>query len=278
MAKANATKTTKTKVTHTQPATVPEETQFNIPGIFIAEAIGVFILTLVAIAGIQQFGVLYTGLTFTVLVIALHSISGAHLNPAITLGLWAARKIRAAVIPVYWIAHIVGALAAVLILNGISQGGYGLSFNLGEFAWSIFTIEAIAAAVLLFGVTAVASQPGIGAAARGLGYGLSFTVALVIGTVLLQQAQSTIDTSEIDVTSRESIPREFLTKGPIANPAIAIAETEYSTEDLTGGGFGDPEEDSLPSRASLDTILGALVGALIGSNLYLLARIANRRM
>lgn len=274
---AKSTKTT-TKVTTVKktPVATQEVNQINIPGIFIAEAIGVFVLTLVAILSLQQFGALYTGITYTVLVIALYSISGSHLNPAITLGLWGARKLRTALVPVYWVAQIIGALSAILALNAVSQGGYGLSFDIGQFAWSIFTVELIATAVLLFGVTAAVANTQLNTLGKGVGIGLSLTVALLVGTALHTQAQTTIDTSEVDVTSSESIPHEFKVKGPIVNPAVAIAATENTTEELVGGGFGAEEEDAT-SRISLEVIFGTLIGALVGSNLFLLVRVANRK-
>ena len=60
-------------------------------------------------------------------------ISGGHFNPAVTLGLAAARRFRFVEIPVYVIAQVLGAIAGAAILYVIASGAAGFSLD-GGFA------------------------------------------------------------------------------------------------------------------------------------------------
>src|SRR6476620_5163376 len=90
--------------------------------------------------GIGLLGVaLAFGLTVLTMAYAIGHISGCHLNPAVTLGLWAGGRFPAKEVASYWVAQVVGAiLAAALLLfiaggapgfdlasNGLAQNGYG---------------------------------------------------------------------------------------------------------------------------------------------------------
>src|SRR5271155_2119091 len=89
-----------------------------------AELIGTFWLVLggcgsaVLAAGVAHVGIGYAGvaLAFGLTVVtgayAFGHISGAHFNPAITLGLWAGGRFAARDVVPYWIAQLAGAIAA----------------------------------------------------------------------------------------------------------------------------------------------------------------------
>ena len=52
-----------------------------------------------------------------VMIYALGHISGAHFNPAVTLGFAVTRRFPATRVPAYWAAQLTGALAAALMLR-----------------------------------------------------------------------------------------------------------------------------------------------------------------
>src|ERR1700722_19667652 len=56
------------------------------------------------------------GLVVMAMIYTVGDISGAHLNPAVTLGFWAARRFPAREVPGYLTVQISGALLASLIL------------------------------------------------------------------------------------------------------------------------------------------------------------------
>ena len=60
------------------------------------------------------------GLTVLTMAYAIGHISGCHLNPAVTLGLWAGGRFPARDIPAYVIAQVIGAIAAAAILLWIA--------------------------------------------------------------------------------------------------------------------------------------------------------------
>lgn len=73
--------------------------------------------------GIGLLGVaLAFGLTVLTIVYSLGHISGAHLNPAVTIGLWAGKRISGKEVAPYIISQILGAIAAAGVLYVIVTG------------------------------------------------------------------------------------------------------------------------------------------------------------
>jgi aquaporin Z len=84
--------------------------------------------------GIGFLGVaLAFGLALLTMAFAVGHISGAHFNPAVTAGAWAAGRIEGAHVVPYWIAQILGAIAATAVLYVIASGREGFSLA-GGFA------------------------------------------------------------------------------------------------------------------------------------------------
>ena len=73
------------------------------------------------------------GLTVLTMAYAVGHISGCHLNPAVTLGLWAGKRFPASEILPYIIAQVLGAIAGAGILYVIASGKAGFSLS-GGFA------------------------------------------------------------------------------------------------------------------------------------------------
>jgi aquaporin Z len=71
------------------------------------------------------------GLTLLTMVYTIGPISGCHINPAVTIGLWAAKRFPAKEILPYWIAQIVGGLIAGAILLAIASGKAGFDVHAG---------------------------------------------------------------------------------------------------------------------------------------------------
>ncbi len=109
-----------------------------------AEFIGTFWLVFggcgaaVLDAAFPQLGIGFTGvalafgLTVLTMAYAVGYLSGAHFNPAVTCGLWAAGRFRGGDVLPYVIAQVVGAVAAAAVLYLIASGKPG--FQLGGFA------------------------------------------------------------------------------------------------------------------------------------------------
>src|SRR5881275_3779276 len=71
------------------------------------------------------------GLTVLTMAYAIGHISGCHLNPAVTLGLWAGGRFPARDVLPYWIAQVLGAVLAAAVLLFIARGapGYDITTN-----------------------------------------------------------------------------------------------------------------------------------------------------
>ena len=88
-------------------------------------------------AGIPELGIgfvgvsLAFGLTVLTMAYAVGHISGGHFNPAVTVGLWVSGRFPAGHILPYWIAQIVGAIAAAGVLYLIASGKAGFDLSDG---------------------------------------------------------------------------------------------------------------------------------------------------
>ena len=74
------------------------------------------------------------GLTVLCMAYAIGPISGCHINPAVTLGMVIAKKTRAGMLPIYWIAQIVGGVLGGLIIKIIASGVKGWNIKEVGFA------------------------------------------------------------------------------------------------------------------------------------------------
>jgi len=110
---------------------------------FAAEFIGTAWLVLggcgsaVLAAAFPQLGIgfvgvsLAFGLTVLTMAFAIGHVSGCHLNPAVSVGLWAGGRFRASELPLYVIAQVVGAIAGAAILYVIASGKVGFDVHAG---------------------------------------------------------------------------------------------------------------------------------------------------
>jgi aquaporin Z len=82
--------------------------------------------------GIGFLGVsLAFGLTVLTMAYAIGHISGAHLNPAVSIGLATGRRFPVAELPAYIGAQVVGGIVAALVLWAIASGRPGFSLSSG---------------------------------------------------------------------------------------------------------------------------------------------------
>ncbi len=244
----------------------------NLVNILLAELVGTFVLTSVALMTASDVVPLYVGLTLVVLVLAIGGVSGSHVNPAVTFGLWAARKLKTALVPFYWIAQFIGAMAAVLVGNAVSGTKLSLDFgHFGTFAWPIFFAELVGTAIFIFGLVSVLNRTDLSLNAKGFGIGLSLFVGLIVGGTFFTQARTAGISNYQTAAQKNSdaeIPHAVYVKGVTLNPAIALASTESTKGQLTSGSTTDGEKQY--SRLGWEVILSTLVGAALGGNLALL--------
>ncbi len=161
----------------------------------VAEFLGTGILTLLVLSvqrstiGVPFFVALAAGLTVILMVFALGNVSGAHLNPAVTLALWTVRKVSTLTGIVYVAVQLLGAWAAYYLYT------YYVNSHLqpvgGHFTWRIFTAEAVGAGIFVFAWVAAVYQrlsAAVTASVAGLAYMLGIIAASSAAIGLLNPA------------------------------------------------------------------------------------------
>jgi len=184
-----------------------------------AEAIGTFWLTFagcgsaVIAAGFPDVGIgllgvsLAFGLTVLTMAYAIGHISGCHLNPAVTIGLWAGGRFPANCISPYIASQLIGAILAAAALYAIASGsptfdlakgfaanGYG-AHSPGQYSMvSGFIAEVVLTMMFLFiimGATHGKAPVGFAPIAIGLGLTLIHLVGIPITNTSVNPARST---------------------------------------------------------------------------------------
>jgi len=158
--------------------------------------------------GIGFLGVaLAFGLTVLTMAYAVGHVSGAHFNPAVTLGLWAGGMFPAKHLLGYIVAQLVGAIAAASVLylivsgksdfvdigsfaaNGygeLSPGGYSmLSVLITEFVLTLFFL------LIILGSTYPKAPKGFAGIAIGLALTLIHLISIPISNTSVNPARST---------------------------------------------------------------------------------------
>lgn len=119
------------------------------------------------------------GLVVLAMIYAVGDVSGAHLNPAVTLGFFAARRFEGRWVGPYIAAQCVGALLASAVLRAMfpSHPTLGSTFPAGAAAQS-FVMEAVLTFILMFVILSVSS----GAKEKGVLAGVA------VGSVIALEA------------------------------------------------------------------------------------------
>lgn len=181
-------------------------------GQLVAELLGTAVLSLIVLNSSNNFTLVF--LALVVLVLVFGPVSGAHLNPALTIGLWSVRVIRGSKALAYIVAQFLGAMLAYLLASSLLSrstdqltGAAPQLFRVAELTntteslWRAFGAEAIGVLVFSLGVASVfLARRGLMAAS------FTFGGAFLFGVVAAQAAGAT----------------------PLLNPAVATAVQAYS--------------------------------------------------
>lgn len=113
-------------VTVVEKSTFGEKVAALRPGALIAEFLGTFVLagTVISLTTGGVTDTIAVALILAILVVVFGAISGAHLNPAISIAQWLNKKIDGVKAGAYIIAQVVGALAAFGIIGGLVSSNF----------------------------------------------------------------------------------------------------------------------------------------------------------
>jgi aquaporin Z len=178
-----------------------------------AEFVGTAILVFIAVGvatenfGFKLFGTstaagvvttsLAFGLVLMALAYAIGPISGAHVNPAVTLGFVAAGRMKATEGLRYWVAQIAGAIGGAALLwgvfssiphysrkvQGLGTDGYGANSLVHIDQTGAFIVEVVLTFVFVTVILFATHKAAIQGAA-GLAIGMSLVVVHLIGIPL----------------------------------------------------------------------------------------------
>ena len=136
---------------------------------------GAIIINDVSGGVVTHVGVALTfGLVVMAMIYAVGDASGAHLNPAVTIGFWAARRFALREVGPYIVAQLVGAFVASGLLRAMFLGHDTLGATLPAGAWlQSFVLETVLTFLLMFvilNVSTGAKEQGVmaGAAIGGV--------------------------------------------------------------------------------------------------------------
>jgi len=126
---------------------------------YTAEVIGTFVLSLVVVlatnSNIAPFTPLLVGVVLCFAVYTIGSISGSHINPAITLGLLSVKKISPKDALFYIIAQFVGAILAFGLAGYYLSTPLSLMQAVDGLTFKIFIAEVLGTAIFGFGIASV---------------------------------------------------------------------------------------------------------------------------
>ena len=152
----------------------------------LAEALGTFALVFAGCGAIMvdaktgalgHVGVAISfGLVIMAMIYAVGHISGAHLNPAVTLAFAVSRHFPASRVAAYWAAQLAGATAAALVLRASlgDAANVGATVPGGSDAQA-FLWEAVLSFFLMFVIMAVATD------SRAVGEAAAIAVGATVG-------------------------------------------------------------------------------------------------
>lgn len=123
---------------------------------YLAELIGTFVLSMAVFfsltSGMPLATPIVAGLTLGLFVYTLGGVSGAHLNPAVTIAMASIKKLSLLDAFFYLIFQVAGALLAMLAAQGLLGTNPELTVMN---TWQVGVAEAMGAAILAFAVSAV---------------------------------------------------------------------------------------------------------------------------
>jgi len=170
---------------------------------YLAELVGTFILVLfgcgTAVVAGDKVGILGIAFAFGLALIGaaygIGPVSGCHINPAVSLGVFTAGRMSLKDLFGYWVGQFVGAILAAsvlaVIIGGVG-GGYDIAASgLGQDGWGpgyqgAYTLASAAVfefvATLIFVIVVLGStQKSAPAGFAGLGIGLTLVVIHIFG-------------------------------------------------------------------------------------------------
>lgn len=215
----------------------------KIYGALLGEVIGTMLLSMLLLTlGLQPLYIVFAVLGITIVVFAL---SGANLNPLITVGMMASRRMSAIRGILYILAQILGAWIGLLIVNAFRLSS-GTTYELpamaevgGEFFWAVTMIEFLGACIIgFFFARALTYKRSAFTFAAIVSAGV--TLAVIIGLIISQTWFSLSDNFIFNpaiALMYQILPSSAADFGELMS-GICLALTTYAIFPMLGGVIG----------------------------------------
>ncbi len=222
-------------------------------GSLIGEMIGTmllaaFILSLNWLSGQTGLGATYMLFGMVAIIIGVYAFSGAHLNPLVTVGMMASRRISAIRGILYIVAQVVGAWLGLMLISAFkSAGGEAASAVelpamaelTGDHFWTTTLVEFMGAGIIgFFFARALQYKRSVFTFAIVVACGVS--IAMILGLIIMNVFFST-------------------TNGFMMNPAVAIM---YQIFPSSGENFGELFGNI--ALAAVTYIIFPMIGGALG--------------
>lgn len=170
---------------------------------YLAELVGTFILVLfgcgTAVVAGDKVGIVGIAFAFGFALIAaaygIGPISGCHINPAVSFGVWSAGRMKTSDMIGYWVGQFIGAILAAWVLSlivsgvaggynigasGLGQNGWGPGYQGGYNVTSAILFEFFATLIFVL-VILGSTQKSAPAGFAGLAIGITLVVIHIFG-------------------------------------------------------------------------------------------------
>jgi aquaporin Z len=170
---------------------------------YLAEMVGTFILVLfgcgTAVVAGDKVGIVGIALAFGLALVGaaygIGPISGCHINPAVSLGVWTAGRMKSGEMIGYWVGQFAGAILAAWVLSlivtgvgggynigtsGLGQDGWGPGYQ-GEYSIVSAVVFEFVATLIFIVVILGSTQKSAPAGFAGLAIGITLVVIHIFG-------------------------------------------------------------------------------------------------
>ncbi len=174
---------------------------------YIAELFGTAVLVLMGCGSVVLAGygpsfpvgmlpvALTFGLSVTAMAYGIGPISGCHINPAVTLGVWAAGRMPTSEVPGYIVSQLIGGIVGAGILyvmatgklagydiakDGLGQDGWGEGYLGGYGTGAAMLAEFIGTLIFLTAILGATQKDGGHPATAGLAIGLTLVLVHIV--------------------------------------------------------------------------------------------------
>lgn len=212
-------------------------------GSLIAEIIGVFLLVIIIMA--TQASPLYVLFGVLGISLAMYAFSGAHINPIITLGAMATRRVSVIRGVFYIIAQVLGALLAYVVMSGFIGGAPSVSAEAAAFGQAgpeLFKLAALPEGKEWF----IIFTELLGAGIIGLFFARALKYKKSVFTFAITAASGLFIALLLALTTAQ-----WVSGGFALNPALAVALQAFDSNNHLGWGL-------------LTYVLAPVVGGIVG--------------